>query len=579
MSDKKNKKVLEKKTAQNENPSDFESLIDTLPANAILVSKKISLKITIIYMVFGFMWILFSDSLLHTLVHDPMLLIRIHTLKGWFYVSITGILLYMLIHHSMKISEYWGKKLLESYEDLEITHEELVATEEDLQHQLHTLQKRDEEIYYLAYYDTLTGLPNRTFFNEKFSNGISKAKQHQHQLALLYMDLDNFKTVNDTLGHMFGDLLLKNVGDLLKKRIGQTHTVSRIGGDEFVILLDTVNNIHEVTNVVQSILSAFQNPWILDDREFYITPSIGITLYPKDGDNIHTLFKNADMAMYYAKREGKNNYMYYTSHMNQQLIEKLEMENHLRHALKREELIVYYQPQIDISSNKVMGIEALIRWHHPSLGFISPLKFIPLAEETGLIHSIGEWVLRTACKQNKVWQDKGYPPLKMSVNLSVHQLQHQNLAKQIGVILKETEMDAHWLTLEITESVAMKDFHTTFVTLKELREMGIQIALDDFGSGYSSLTYLKKLPIDTLKMDKSFIYDCIDCSNEPAITKAVIDLAHSMDLKVVAEGVETFDQLSILKKQSCDIAQGYLFSKPLPAKDVEKMMMQHHTNI
>ncbi|WZL71928.1 EAL domain-containing protein [Clostridiaceae bacterium 35-E11] len=569
----KNKSGRNRKLIFNRDFDSFEFLLDKLPVNGGLTSKKYPLKVTILYMTFGILWVLFSDTLLHILIDDSPLLISFQMLKGWLYVIFTGSLFYLLIQHSIKTNTYWQKMLCESYKDLERIHEELVATEEDLQNQLHTLEKRDEEIYYLAYYDTLTGLPNRTFFNEKFSEAIIKAEQHQRQLALLYMDLDNFKTVNDTLGHMFGDLLLKNVGDLLKKHIGEIHTVTRIGGDEFVILLDEVRDIHEVTTIVENIISSFQNPWILDDREFYITPSIGIAIYPNNGVNIHTLFKNADMAMYHAKREGKNSYRYYTSYMNQQLVEKLEMENHLRYALKRKELMVYYQPQIDVVSNTMIGMEALIRWHHPSLGFISPLKFIPLAEETGLIHSIGEWVLCTACSQNKLWQDKGYPPLKMSVNLSARQLQHQNLARQIEMILQETRMDASWLTLEITESLAMKDLDKTLIILKELRKMGIQIALDDFGSGYSSLTYLKKLPIDILKMDKSFVYDCIDYSDDAAITKAVIDLAHGMDLKVVAEGVETPEQLSTLKKQHCDIAQGYLFSKPLPAKDLENMIM------
>lgn len=429
-----------------------------------------------------------------------------------------------------------------------------------------------KKIYQLAYYDSLTGLPNRAIFEEHLSRALKEANGAGEMAALIYLDLDNFKTVNDTLGHAFGDLLLKNVGNSLERRLGEQGIVTRLGGDEFAILLSRVLNRGEVVSVVENILNSFQNPWIVDDREFYITTSIGITIYPEDGQDSHALFKNADTAMYSAKECGKNNYRFYTADMNQRIVEKLEMSNSLRRALERNEFSIYYQPQIDLQSGKIVGLEALVRWTHPTMGAVPPGKFIPIAEETGLIMSIGEWVLRTACSQNKKWQDAGYPLLCVAVNLSARQFQQQDLVEMIQGIMQEYHLEPQWLELEITESLAMKDLEHTIKILHKLRDLGIKIALDDFGTGYSSLNYLKQLPIHTLKIDKSFVNDITEGSNEKAIAKSLIALAHSMNLIVTAEGIETNEQRIFLQNQSCDKAQGYLFSRPLPADEIEKLL-------
>ncbi|QXM07152.1 EAL domain-containing protein [Crassaminicella indica] len=436
------------------------------------------------------------------------------------------------------------------------------------------LLKRREQIHYLAYYDSLTGLPNRVLFEEKLSIALEDAKLTQGKLALLYMDLDNFKKVNDTIGHTFGDLLLKNVGRLLKKYLGEKSTVTRLGGDEFVAVLPRVDDLQELVAIIENIIKSFQNPWILDDREFYITVSIGITLYPRDGKTPHILLKNADTAMYSAKNNGKNSYRFYTSDLNEKMLEKLEMENNLRHAVERNEFMVYYQPKVHMHTGRITGVEALIRWKHPTKGMIPPSRFIPIAEETKMIIPIGEWVLRNACRQIKSWEELGYPAMTVSVNLSVIQIQQPDFLEKIKSILKETGIKPSCLELEITENTIMKDFEFTNNILNALKKLGIRISLDDFGKGYSSLNYLKQLEIDVLKIDKAFVDDITENDHQQAIVKAVIDMAHSMNITVVAEGVETWEQFKFLKSLNCDKVQGYLFSKPLPVMEMEEMMRE-----
>ncbi|MBZ4646945.1 MAG: polar amino acid transport system substrate-binding protein [Petroclostridium sp.] len=437
--------------------------------------------------------------------------------------------------------------------------------------------KADRELqmqYKMAYYDSLTGLPNRTSLMERLNDALVRARRDNHMVSVIFLDLDNFKTINDTLGHTFGDLLLKNVGEMLQRYLGEGNTVARLGGDELVLLQPRIYSVDDVLKIVVKIVEALQHPWILDDREFYITTSIGIALYPDHGQDAQTLLKNADTAMYYAKELGKNTYQLFNQSMNTKILQRLEMESNLRHALERNEFTVYYQPQIDVGTGKIIGAEALIRWIHPTMGFVPPMDFIPLAEETGLIVPISEWLLRTACIQNKKWQESGLPPICMAVNLSARQFQQQNLVEMISSLLQETALEQQWLELEITESIAMKDLDYTILVLKRLKEMGIHISLDDFGTGYSSLNYLKRLPINTLKIDKSFVHDITANSNEEAIAKALISLAHSMKLTIVAEGVETEEQFAFLKEQKCDRVQGYLFSKPLPVDEFEKLLRQ-----
>ncbi|MHB8172524.1 MAG: EAL domain-containing protein [Thermincolia bacterium] len=428
-----------------------------------------------------------------------------------------------------------------------------------------------KQMIHQAHHDPLTNLPNRILFYDRLNLELAHTQRNKEMLGVMFLDLDRFKVVNDTLGHAMGDELLKGVARRLTKCLRDSDTVSRLGGDEFTILVPGLNNEEDIAKIAHKILKTLQQPWLLGGQEFYITTSIGIALYPNDGEDAGTLLKHADTAMYRAKEQGRNSYQLYTPAMNTKILERLALENNLRHALSRKEFIVFYQPQVNTQIGKIIGMEALVRWQHEDK-LISPSEFIPLAEDTGLIIPIGEWVLYTACAQNKAWQEAGYPPVRITVNLSARQFQQLNLTSSIAEILNETALDPHWLELEITESVAMQDVDLTIKVLNELREMGIHIAIDDFGTGYSSLNYLKRFPIQTLKIDKSFVQDIHTNPDDAAIVSTIIVLAHNLKLKVIAEGVETVEQLYFLKQRQCFEMQGYLFSRPVPAKDFEILL-------
>ena len=434
-------------------------------------------------------------------------------------------------------------------------------------------KKAEAEINHLAYFDTVTDLANRTLFEEKLNKCIANTNANKEIFGLIYLDLDNFKNVNDTLGHAFGDLLLKNVAKLLKKHVNAEDIVARLSGDEFAIILPKLNTLEEINAIAEKIKDEFQNPFLLANHEVYVTVSMGIAIYPTDGEDQHTLLRNADTAMYCAKEKGKNSYEFYLHEMNKKVMEKLQLQNDLRRALKNNEFVVYYQPQVSMETSEIVGFEALVRWIHPVNGMIPPFRFIPEAEEMGLITDIGEFVLRTACKQNKQWQELGYSPKCMAINLSARQFQQKNLLKIIEEVLEETQLDTRWLELEITESICMNDLSFTIDLLNKFKDLGVTIALDDFGTGYSSLNYLKKLPIQSLKIDKSFVDNITNDDKELAIAKAITTLAHTMDLSIVAEGVETEEQFSVLKELDCDKAQGYLFSRPLPAEEIERLLV------
>lgn len=431
----------------------------------------------------------------------------------------------------------------------------------------------EEEINHLAYFDIVTDLANRTLFEEKMNKCIANTNANKEMFGLIYLDLDNFKNVNDTLGHAFGDLLLKNVANLLKKHVSKDDIVSRLSGDEYAIIVPKLNALEQLNVLAEKIKDDFQSPFTLSNQEVYVTVSMGIAIYPTDGEDMLTLLKNADTAMYSAKEKGKNNYEFYLDEMNIRVMEKLKLQNDLRRAVKNNEFQVYYQPQVSMETSEIVGFEALVRWIHPTYGLISPLKFIPEAEEMGLITDIGEFVLRTACKQNKQWQHMGFSPKCMAINLSARQFQQKNLLKIIENVLAETELDAKWLELEITESICMNDLKFTIDLLNKFNDMGVTIALDDFGTGYSSLNYLKKLPIQSLKIDKSFVDNITNDHKELAIAKAITTLAHTLNLSIVAEGIETEEQFSVLKDLVCDKAQGYLFSRPLPAEGIERLLV------
>ncbi|MFQ5900149.1 MAG: EAL domain-containing protein [Thermodesulfobacteriota bacterium] len=435
-------------------------------------------------------------------------------------------------------------------------------------------KQKEAQIRHQVYHDALTRLPNRLLFNNRLAIALANAKRTDTTLAVMFLDLDRFKNINDSLGHPIGDQLLKGVAKRLTECLRQHDTIARLGGDEFTILIPQVIHTEEVTTIAGKILDAFNRPISLEKTDLFITPSIGISIYPTGGKQPYTLMKNADIAMYRAKDSGRNNYQIYTQDMDVKALEQLNMENNMRRALEREEFRLQYQIQLDIETGRIIGMEALLRWEHPEMGLILPDRFIPLAEETGLIVPIGEWVLHTACMQNKVWQEKGIPPYRIAINLSPRQFQQKNLVKIVSQALKNSNLDPAWLEVEITESSTMQNIKNTINTLHNLQDIGINISIDDFGKGYSSLSYLKKFPINSLKIDQSFVQDITEKQEDKAIASAVIAIAHGLKMKVMAEGVETREQLELLRSLQCDRAQGHLFSKPLTVKDVTLLLTE-----
>ncbi|MBE9093215.1 EAL domain-containing protein [Tychonema sp. LEGE 07203] len=437
-----------------------------------------------------------------------------------------------------------------------------------------TQRKQAEEIIrYQAVYDQLTGLPNRILFNERLLASLKQAEKTQKMLAVMFLDLDRFKKINDTLGHAAGDRLLEGFAGRISDTLRSTDTVARWGGDEFTVLLPDINCLEDAVKTAQRILDNLKPAFKLEGQPFHISSSIGIAVYPNDGEDAETLVKNADAALYRAKEMGRNNYQLYTSTMNPQGSQLLTLENRLHEALGQGEFEVFYQPKVNITTWKIQGMEALLRWHHPELGLVSPATFIPLAEDNGLIIAIGEWVLQTACIQNKAWQDALQPDLRIAVNFSARQFQQFNLVKMVSNCLEKTNLAPKYLELEITESTAIQDVDYTTKVLRDLQNMGVQIALDDFGTGYCSLSYLKKFPLNILKIDKSFVSGLTEDPSERAIANAVATLGRDLNLSVVAEGVETKEQLDCLRSLHCQEIQGHYFSPALSAGDASKLLV------
>jgi diguanylate cyclase (GGDEF)-like protein/PAS domain S-box-containing protein len=425
----------------------------------------------------------------------------------------------------------------------------------------------EEQIKHLAYHDALTGLPNRLLFKDRLTVALSHAQRDRSRLAVLFLDLDRFKVINDSLGHNVGDQLLQAVAARVHACVRESDTVARLGGDEFTLLLPTLARAEDAAVVAQKILEAIRYPFHIEGREFFTTTSIGISLYPEDGTDAATLIKNADTAMYQAKEEGRDNYQLFNALVNAKALQRIALEHGLRKALLNDQMTLHYQPIFDLRSGRISGMEALLRWTHPDMGKISPAAFIPVAEATGVMVPIGTWVMRTACEQAKAWHDAGYKHLSLAVNLSVTQLQQPDLVTRVKEILEETGLPARFLELEITESSAMLSPEVSIRTLYDLKKLGIRISLDDFGTGHSSLSYLKRFPIDTLKIDQSFVRDINTDPDTAAIVTAIIAMAHSLRLKVIAEGVELSEQAAFLKRYACDQMQGYLIKPPVPAEE------------
>lgn len=429
-------------------------------------------------------------------------------------------------------------------------------------------KQAEAKLEQLAYYDMLTGLPNRSLLKDRLGQAIAHGRRDGKQVAVLALDLDRFKGVNDTLGHACGDRLLQITAERLKGCLRRTDTVARLGGDEFAVILTGIGQVEDVTLLVRKIQETIARPIRLQEQEIYCSVSVGITLYPLDGTNADSLLRHADTAMYVAKEQGRNTYQYFSREMNFRAVERLELETSLRQALEREELFLHYQPQVDLAAGKVVGVEALLRWEHPEKGTISPARFIPLAEETGLINPIGEWVLRRACAQAQAWKEAGFPPLRMAVNLSGRQFLQAGLVDQVRAALADSGLDPGSLELELTESILMDNAERVQRALRELKTLGVLIALDDFGTGYSSLAYLKNFPVDRLKIAGTFVRDLALDSGDAAIAEAIIAMGHSLRLKVIAEGVETREQLDFLRTRSCNEMQGYFFARPMPPEEL-----------
>ncbi len=444
-----------------------------------------------------------------------------------------------------------------------------------LGHDVTERKRTEERIQFLATHDALTGLPNRMLFNQLLSHGIQNAKRHKRQISLLFIDLDRFKMINDSLGHEAGDQLLQEIARRMQKTLRAADVIARLGGDEFVILIEEVNDANQVSIVARRILSATLKPIVIMEEECRITASIGISMFPKDATDDQSLMKYADMAMYLAKEEGKNNFQFYAKGMKSIASVRLSLETNLRSALERNELSLHYQAKLDFSTNAITGVEALLRWQNPQLGSVPPVHFIPVAEETGLIIPIGRWVLKTACEQNVSWQRQGLPPLCIAVNLSLRQLMDENLIKDIERALNKSGLAPNLLELEITESMVMHNPARMISILSSIKEMGVRLAIDDFGTGYSSLAHIKNFPIDTIKVDRSFIRNLPEDSEDMAITEAIIAMGKTLSLTVVAEGVETAEQIAFLRKHACNEMQGYYFSKPITGDQFTELLRSH----
>jgi diguanylate cyclase (GGDEF)-like protein/PAS domain S-box-containing protein len=425
---------------------------------------------------------------------------------------------------------------------------------------------------HLAHHDALTDLPNRLLLNDRLARAIELGRRHKQQLAVLFLDLDRFKHINDSLGHDVGDQLLRSVAERLMNALRGSDTVSRQGGDEFVVVLSDMDRPGRAVVSAEKILETVAEPHRVGGHELHITASIGVSVYPDDGDDADTLLKNADIAMYHAKERGRGRYQFFQQEMNVRATERQSLEHGLRRALDRKEFILHYQPKMDLENGAILGAEALIRWRHPALGLLPPARFVPVAEESGLIVPIGQWVLREACRQARAWQDAGLQPMTVAVNVSAVEFRHPGFFECVRQSLEQMRLEPRCLDLEVTETVLMADTQATLSVLRELKTLGVQLALDDFGTGYSSLSHLKKFPIDAIKIDGSFVRDITNCDQDASIVRAVIGMGKSLHQRVIAEGVETAEQLAFLQAQGCGEGQGYYFSRPVAARQFAKLL-------
>jgi len=486
----------------------------------------------------------------------------------WDTISLGDVFQDVFINKRKDGSLYYEEKSITPLKNERGVVEHYISTGKDITEQMQTR----ERLHHLSQHDLLTGLPNRLLFNDRLEQAIPRARRSGHILAVLLIDMDRFKNINETLGFDCGDHMLQAVGERLLTSTRDGDTVARLGDDEFAVILEDVKLQEDVSKIVEKILHSLSKAYYIDDHELFITTSIGVSLYPNDADHPQLLVQNADVAIHHAKESGSNKYRYYEAKMNEQSLYRLNLESSLRKALEREEFFLLYQPQIDLVTKEITGFEALLRWNHPELGTVSPIEFIPLLEETGMIQEVGRWILRKACHACKSWQDNNLGEISIAVNLSPVQFEGSKIATVVKNILNETELSANYLELELTEGTIMRNAEQAAITLTKLNKMGVAIAIDDFGTGYSSLSYLQKFPLNTLKIDRSFVNDIEADNGDASIVSAIISMAHSLGLTVVAEGVETIEQLELLRERDCEYVQGFLFSKPIPDSEVEELL-------
>lgn len=509
-----------------------------------------AVKIAVLYGIMGILWIAFPDAILKNVLNNSVDFQQISIYKGWAYVGITCLLIFFLVVKRLLVFEGALTKVEKSYE---------------------RQKEVEKKLHLIAYCDPLTGLPNRTCFEERIQELI---KEQDKKFALIYMDVDNFKMINDTLGHLAGDKFLIHIADVLQNSIPRNEFAARLGGDEFAIILHEAQSEEEITCKIQNLLWSIRKPWKMNEQEFYVSVSMGIVMYPTQADSYDNLMKNSDIAMYQVKKHSKDNYCFYSKELQEMNMRQITMINELHRAIEKEEFFMVYQPIIDLHTGKMSGVEALIRWLHPEKGVISPIEFIPVAEETGLIHEIGRYVMEQAFRQKQSWEEKGYSHLKMSINVSGKSLVQKGFVEHIRKLLLETGIDSSEIQLEITETVLIEKMKASKIVLKEVSDMGIKIALDDFGTGYSSLTYLKNLPINVVKLDSNFVKGILEKGEDSVIVESVIRLTHDLNLQMVAEGIENGKQLSILKSNQCDYGQGYLFSRPVGESVITNMLQK-----
>lgn len=514
-----------------------------------------TLKISMLYALFGILWISVPEGWLNKNLYKTKDFFLVGIYKDWIYVGITTLLLFVLIFRRLILFKCALKNIESSLEKQQAT---------------------ELKLNQLAYYDSLTGLPNRTLFENRLCSLMQESDINQSKFALVFIDVDNFKHINDTMGHMAGDSFLQHIAKTLVENIGVYDFVARLGGDEFGIVLSNIQTKEEAAQKVQNLQWFLRRPWSINRQEFYVSVSAGIVIYPDQGDNISLLLRNADIAMYNVKKHMKDNFCFYSESLKDKNLKHIAMINELHKAIENNEFYLVYQPIVDLINGRLMGVEALIRWRHPEKGVIPPIDFIPIAEETGLIHTIGYWVLRTALLQKKCWEDNGLPNIKMSVNVSGKSLIQQGFVNEVRNIISDLRLNTSEIQIEITESVLIEKMKQSQKVLEDLSEMGIQIALDDFGTGYSSLTYLKNLPIDVVKLDGNFVKGIMTQEEDSVIVESVIKLTHDLDLTLVAEGIETEEQLALLRNNRCDFGQGYYFSRPVE-KDIVELMMKSST--